>query len=91
MATYEIALAILFLDKLGETRDEATIEMLAMRLIAGQTPTGGWTYKCPILERSDQKNLLSLLKKLNNPELFDPIMAANANLDVALPRNRGVR
>ncbi len=89
-ATYEIALAILFLDKLGESRDDAMIEMLAMRLIAGQTPTGGWTYKCPILERPDQKLLLSLLKKLAKPELFDPVRAADARLDMTLQGNLGM-
>ena len=40
--TYEIALSILFLDKLGEAKDRELIQKLALRLIAGQGPTGGW-------------------------------------------------
>jgi hypothetical protein len=36
-ATYELSLAILFLDKLGDPADEKLIATLAFRLIAGQT------------------------------------------------------
>src|SRR6185503_19821346 len=46
-STYEVALAILFLDRLGEKSDSKIIQMLAARLIAAQTATGGWGYKTP--------------------------------------------
>jgi hypothetical protein len=46
--TYSISLAILFFDRLGEERDVALIESLAVRLMAGQTLDGGWTYTCPV-------------------------------------------
>ena len=49
-ATYQLALAILFLDRLGEKEDEPLIRTMALRLMAGQTPAGGWTYECPILK-----------------------------------------
>jgi len=71
--TYEIALAILFLDKLGNEKDRLIIQMLAMRLIAGQRPTGGWSYKCPILNEPTHKRLLALLRKMDPPALFDPL------------------
>ena len=71
--TYELALSILFLDKLGDPNDRPLIQALALRLIAGQTTTGGWSYKCPILKGRDSKDLLALLKKLNAPVLFDPL------------------
>lgn len=71
--TYELALSILFLDKLGDPRDRPLIQALAMRLIAGQTTTGGWSYKCPILTGRDHNDLLALLKKLPPPVLFDPL------------------
>jgi hypothetical protein len=71
--TYELALSILFLDRLGDPRDRPLIQALAMRLIAGQTTTGGWSYKCPILTGKDHTNLLALLKKLPTPVLFDPL------------------
>ena len=40
-ATYEIALAILFLDRLGDPKDDPLIRALAVRLLAGQDETGG--------------------------------------------------
>jgi len=93
--TYEIALSILFLDKLGEVkknqapaepgvakkgsragtntakRDRNLIEILALRLIAGQSPTGGWTYKCPMLLGAQHAQLLKALRarKLNQAAL----------------------
>src|SRR5207249_1683216 len=45
--TYSIALAILFLDRLGDPGDVALIESLTVRLLAGQTAAGGWNYDCP--------------------------------------------
>jgi hypothetical protein len=45
--TYTISLAIMFLDKLGDPRDEPLIEGLVMRIVAGQVGTGGWGYSCP--------------------------------------------
>jgi hypothetical protein len=38
-ATYEIALSILFLDRLGDPKDKEAIQMLAVRLMAGQAAT----------------------------------------------------
>jgi hypothetical protein len=60
--TYELALSILFLDRLGDRKDRYTIEVLAARLIAGQTPTGGWTYKCPVLTTVQHKSLMAALR-----------------------------
>ena len=39
--TYDISLAILFLDRYGSTRDVRTIESLTVRLMAGQNSQGG--------------------------------------------------
>jgi hypothetical protein len=61
--TYELSLAVLFLDRLGEAADRETIRTLAARLIAGQTPAGGWTYDCPVLSREDERVLLDLLER----------------------------
>src|SRR5205085_756945 len=47
--TYDLSLAILFLDRLGDPADEKLIQGLALRLIAGQSFTGGWSYRCPVL------------------------------------------
>jgi hypothetical protein len=43
--TYSLALAIMFLDRLGEEVDVALIEAMAARLLSGQRSDGGWAYK----------------------------------------------
>ncbi len=44
---YEVATAILFLDRLADPRDEPFIAELAIRLVASQGSDGGWNYDCP--------------------------------------------
>ncbi len=63
--TYELSLAILFLDQLDDPRDRDLIQSLAVRLIVGQTATGGWGYKCPTVPRKTQRDILVALRKLN--------------------------
>ena len=60
--TYSLALAILFLDRLGDPQDSELIATLAVRLVAGQTATGGWTYNCPVLTSEDHKQLYQVLE-----------------------------
>ncbi|HEV3386276.1 MAG TPA: hypothetical protein VG097_15755, partial [Gemmata sp.] len=62
--TYHIALSILYLDKLGDPTDVPLIQMLGVRLLAGQDTNGGWTYECiesvlPLEERELRRSLLS--------------------------------
>jgi hypothetical protein len=45
--TYEMAISIWFLDRLGDPKDEDLIRDLGARLIAGQMGHGLWTYNCP--------------------------------------------
>jgi hypothetical protein len=61
--TYSISTTILFLDRLGESRDVSRLRSLALRLIAGQKPSGGWDYYCPILGEDEELGLLALLYK----------------------------
>lgn len=44
--TYNIALCLIFLERLGRPADVPLIQILGFRLIAGQTPKGGWGYEC---------------------------------------------
>jgi hypothetical protein len=66
-STYEVALAILFLDRMGEKRDTRTIQTLAARLIAGQTATGGWGYKVPKHTTVESAQLLAAIRRFSPP------------------------
>jgi hypothetical protein len=63
--TYELSLAILFFDRLGDPKDKALIQRMALRLIAGQSRTGGWTYRSLPVKENQEKALLKSLKELN--------------------------
>jgi hypothetical protein len=60
--TYSLALAIYFLERLGDPNDRALIETYAMRLVAGQTAYGAWTYNCPILTATEEMRLVEYLR-----------------------------
>lgn len=64
---YQRAVAILFLDRLGNYKDEGLIQYLALCLIAGQHPSqGGWTYASPWLDRA---MVPQLVKQLADPKV----------------------
>jgi hypothetical protein len=72
--TYDLGVAILFLDRLGEARDRGLIQRLALRLIAGQNAAGGWDYQCPVLGTSESQQFLVFLQKTRpRIDLFNPI------------------
>jgi uncharacterized protein (TIGR03067 family) len=60
--TYSIALCILFSDRLADTGDVPLIESLTVRLLAGQTADGGWTYECPSIGEAEVRRLNDLTK-----------------------------
>jgi hypothetical protein len=62
--TYELSLALLFFDRLGDPQDEKLIQSLAARLIAGQHYSGGWSYRCPVGKPDKEVALLKALKDL---------------------------
>lgn len=45
-STYEVALIIMLLDRLGSPADEVLIQLLTLRLLTGQTQDGSWSYTC---------------------------------------------
>src|SRR5262249_8634907 len=65
--TYDLSLAVLFLDRLEQPGDRALIQGLALRIAAGQTEKGGWDYKCPILSPPQMGTLLTFLQS-NRPK-----------------------
>ena len=75
--TYEIALAVLFLDRLGDPKDDLLIRAMALRLTAGQTAWGGWTYHCPILSPEDEARLLLALQKTRPTSRSDLVALGN--------------
>jgi hypothetical protein len=92
--TYELALSVLFLDKLGVAKDRPQIEILALRLIAGQSPTGGWSYKCPVLNTGQHKGLMYALRsrKINSAKVGAdvrslPVLTDPAKLNPVDPPN----
>jgi hypothetical protein len=58
---YSISLAILFFDRLGDPSDIPLIESLTVRLLAGQTPTGGWNYRSPPVSDAEARRLQAQL------------------------------
>jgi hypothetical protein len=81
--TYDLALAVLFLDRLGDARDRPLIRCLALRLVAGQNNWGGWTYDCPVLGTVEEKNLERALRKKTRADL-------PKQLSAPLPRGPGL-
>ncbi|MDY3557211.1 HEAT repeat domain-containing protein [Gemmata sp. JC717] len=61
--TYYVALSLMFLDRFGDSNDVPLIQMLAVRLLVGQTAGGGWTYECcPSIPQTDVDWLKANLK-----------------------------
>ncbi len=61
--TYDLSLALLFFDRQGDPQDKAAIRTLALRLIAGQYPGGGWKYLCPTLSAKNEEAIADLLRQ----------------------------
>jgi hypothetical protein len=78
--TYELALCILFLDRLGQPSDPPLIRRMALRLIAFQTEAGGWTYTCPVTSESEEQNLLTILRHQQRDRGPDAPSAEEARL-----------
>ena len=62
--TYDIALSILLLARVGDRQDRPLIRALGAKLLAGQLVTGGWTYTCPDVDAS----ILQDVKKIKRKE-----------------------
>ena len=72
--SYSIATSLFFLNRLNEIStphrsgaleeaDKQLIRTLALRLIAGQTPSGRWSYVCPRISEKDEVELLRRLRE----------------------------
>ena len=90
-ATYELALAILFLDRLGDADDEPLIRTMALRLIAGETEAGGWDYTCPIVSGKNERSLWTILEATRARSSLDLIApkSSDTGLDDLFPGRVG--
>ncbi len=80
--TYQFALAILFLDRLGQNSDRRLIQGLTLRLLAGQSTGAGWTYQCPTLTPAEMAELYRFLHSHRPPHLQGQLLGADLD---ALP------
>ena len=64
-STYELTLAILFLDRMKDKVDTRYIQLLAGRLIAAQMPSGGWGYKTQKYGEPSVLKLVDALRKVS--------------------------
>jgi hypothetical protein len=60
--TYDVSLAVLLLDRLGDPKDEELVRDLALRLVAFQSYSGGWGYSCPTLSKKNRDDLWRVLR-----------------------------
>ncbi len=58
-STYNLALSIMFLDRLGDPGDVPLIQFLAIRLMTGQCEGGGWSYECGLALSAEQEATLT--------------------------------
>lgn len=79
--TYEVSLALLFLDRLGNKADTPYIQILAGRLVASQTYTGGWGYRVQYLDLKQTKEILGILKQLEPAPLEHMLAGRVPNMD----------
>src|SRR5262249_13192424 len=59
--TYQVALCLMYLDRLGDPADVPLIQALGARLLIGQTANGGWGYPWgPAAGQNDEKFLRAI-------------------------------
>ncbi len=59
---YDVATAILFLDRLGDAKDRPLIQRLAARLLAAQASDGSWPYGADPLHPVAEQEMLAFLR-----------------------------
>jgi hypothetical protein len=60
--TYSLSLSVLFLDRLDNPADTPLVESMLVRLLAGQTANGGWTYECPAITAQEARRIAAEAK-----------------------------
>jgi hypothetical protein len=88
---YDVAPAILLLERLGDKRDRALIQSLAARLLAAQSFDGGWNYSAEPLNPVVEPQMLEALRTQwpwspAQPRPKGPLAAKDAPPKLKLPR-----
>lgn len=82
--TYEIALGIMYLDRLGDRFDQPAIQFLAVQLLAHQGATGLWSYDGGVeLKEAEAARMRRALyddSRLRSPNAKDPPAKAKTSL-----------
>jgi hypothetical protein len=60
--TYSLSGCIWFFDRMGDKADEPLIELMTVKLLAGQNAAGGWTYECPKIAPEEARRLINVIK-----------------------------
>src|SRR5207249_3530648 len=94
--TYDLAVSIWLLDQLDQPSDRDLIRTMALRLVAGQGPAGGWDYNCDLLSREQEQQLLAALEQpVQPPDKEQPPRGAGLfpvlNYQPGQPVNKGGR
>jgi hypothetical protein len=97
--TYQLSLCLLYLDRLNDISDTPLIQMLAVRLLAGQSANGGWGYECieavsPLEERSLRTSLASAVpgnRPVSKPAAMPTVGQLHAEVQRYQGRLAGVR
>jgi hypothetical protein len=89
--TYSLSACIWFFDRLGDKADESLIEQMTLRLLAGQTATGGWSYDCPIIGPEEERRLINVLRQRPAAGPARAIQPAPAPAGNALPQGLAAR
>jgi hypothetical protein len=87
--TYDLAVCVWFLDKLGQTSDRELIRTISLRLIAGQGKAGGWGYSCQVISGDQEKQILAAIAERSTKPLPPPPAGAPGGGD-KLPKVGGV-
>jgi hypothetical protein len=61
--TYNLAMAIILLDRMGDPLDEPIIHALAVRLLEGQNAIGAWGYTAPDVPGEETARLRTLIDR----------------------------
>lgn len=84
--TYEMSLAVLFFDRLGDPKDKKLIQSLALRLLASQHRRGGWSYRCLTVSSANEAALLKTLEELSKQMKEGGKSAKEALHNLGMPR-----